>query len=1393
MSNTVDRRVVEMRFDNQDFEKNVNTTLTALEKLKERLKFKDAGKDFQANGLGSAVDEVKNRFSALEVIGLTTLTNLTNSAVNLGKHMMKALTVDQITAGFSEYELKMGSIQTIMASTGEELQTVNGYLNELNTYSDRTIYSFSDMTQNIGKFTNAGVKLEDAVNAIKGISNEAAVSGANANEASRAMYNFAQALSAGYVKLIDWKSIENANMATVEFKQALLDTAVAMGTVEKTAEGYKSTTTDANGKVSDLFTSTKGFNESLANQWMTTEVLTQTLQNYSVDLENMSAAEKQAWHDQMLSIGYTEEQIKGVEELSKKAYAAAQDVKTFSQLMDTVKESIGSGWAQTFEILFGDLEEAKKLWTGVNNAISPIIQASADARNSLLQGWEDLGGRAAAIEGIRNIFEALRHALMAVSGAFENVFPPLSSKQLADASKRFRDLTDKLIITGSTFDKVKNVFTAVFSVMKIGLNIAKGIAGVFINLSSLIVPVAKVTLNVLDSIATTLLTMTGGLSDATKGMSDLANAASGGLASGLSSVLSKLTPVNDIVNKLGTAVGKLFSMIGKGLSSFDFAKAGGLAAGGGILAVGLKLSKFIGELTSKAKDIKSAPKIIASLKEVFGELSNTLQEFQTSLKAKSLMTIATAIGILAASCFVLSSIPAKKLAQAVTAVGFLAAELVGASMFVQRAGTKGLVKLAAAIYVLAAAAKTLAGIEGLGNGIAGVAALLTEIVLFCMAFDRLKIKPKALTNTAEGMILMGIALNILSRAVEKLGGMDTGQLVKGLTAVAAMLAGVTLMAFAFSKFNPTGLVKAGSSMILMAAGIKMLVGPVRELGSMSLGSLAKGLGSMAVALLAIAGFTAIMSKISAASGGIIKAGVALTVMAVGVNLVAKAVQTMSATANVGQGLSVLFASLGILAVAMVAMQNALPGAAALVVVGAALMMIAPAIALLSSLNLAGVGVALLALVGTLTAFGVAALVLTPVIPMMIALGAAMALLGVSVLALGAGMTLLAGAFAVGAGAIVSGIQTIAAAMPIIAQAIGTTIIGIITAIADGASELQRAIIELGKLLITALKALGPDLVSMGLFLLVSLLEGIDKNIGRITSLGISIVVKFINGVSSKIGDVVDAGYNLIISFMNAMADAMVENASRLKNALINVLLAAVEAVASLIPIFGDSAAKAIEAYRKNFADGEKPVGDTAKKVSTTADKNLKIDNQYSNGYNSVSGITSGMNAALPSLRRKAAEVAKVVDDTIRKKNEIHSPSRVLARTGKYMMEGLIQGLDSMQNAYQSRAESISTTLLGSTNAALNGLSAGLDHSVTSALDFSHTRALAEGIQVSANGMLEMKRQEELLRSLGSMISKMSDNIVPNQMTNYIDVNGAEEPEAFADRLMRRMDLNARAM
>lgn len=376
-SAVVDSKVVEMSLENTNFERNAATSLSTIQKLKEALNFttsKDGLDNFNSslkkvdfNPMAAGINTARQGISALDAVSFGFFSRIGSQIEQTTMQYAKMFTSKPIEDGFKEYELKMGSVQTILmgAKTKEglpvTLDMVNQKLDELNTYADKTIYSFSDMTSNIGKFTNAGVDLDTAVAAIQGISNEAALAGANSQQASHAMYNFAQALSSGYVKLIDWKSIENANMATVDFKQTLIDTAVELGTVTKVGEEYQSVTTDMNGHVSELFDATKMFNDSLSAQWMTSDVLTTALGKYADETT----------------------------ELGQKASKAATEVKTFTQLIDTLQEAAGSGWAQTWELLIGDFDQSKQLFTMLSDTFGGIIDAQSKARNNLLK--EGLG------------------------------------------------------------------------------------------------------------------------------------------------------------------------------------------------------------------------------------------------------------------------------------------------------------------------------------------------------------------------------------------------------------------------------------------------------------------------------------------------------------------------------------------------------------------------------------------------------------------------------------------------------------------------------------------------------------------------------------------------------------------------------------------------------------------------------------------------------------------------------------------------------------------------------------------------------------------------------------------------------------------------------------------
>lgn len=414
MSKEVDERVVEMRFNNALFENKVQQTMRSLTALNEKLMFKGAEKGFEKvsdasekvkfNALLNALDNLSQKFSAVEVIGVTALMRITNQAVDAGERLVKALSLDPIISGFQEYETQINAVQTILANTsskGTTLDQVNAALDELNHYADLTIYNFTEMTRNIGTFTAAGVDLNTSVSAIKGIANLAAVSGSTSQQASTAMYQLSQALASGTVKLQDWNSVVNAGMGGQVFQDALKETARVHGIA-----------------IDSMIKKEGSFRETLSKGWLTSSILTETLQKFTGNLNE----------ETLKSIGYTDEQIKKIMEMGKTANDAATKVKTFSQLKDTLTEALQSGWTQTWQTIIGDFEEAKELFTRFSDVFSDLINKSSEARNTVLagglnSGWQQLN---TALGDSADFYSQMLEKVMLANGS-------ISQKQIDDA------------------------------------------------------------------------------------------------------------------------------------------------------------------------------------------------------------------------------------------------------------------------------------------------------------------------------------------------------------------------------------------------------------------------------------------------------------------------------------------------------------------------------------------------------------------------------------------------------------------------------------------------------------------------------------------------------------------------------------------------------------------------------------------------------------------------------------------------------------------------------------------------------------------------------------------------------------------------------------------------
>ena len=1238
MSKTIDERVVEMRFDNKQFESNVQTSLSTIEKLKKSLDMDGATKGLESidsaakkvdmSGLGSAVETVKTRFSALEVMAVTALANITNSVVNTGKQMLHSLTIEPISQGFEEYELKMGSIQTIMMSTGASLEEVNKYLQELNTYSDKTIYSFQDMTSNIGKFTNAGVGLEDAVMAIQGVSNVAAVSGANANEASRAMYNFAQALSAGYVKLIDWKSIETANMATVEFKTQLLESAVACGTLTKTADGMYKT---VKGNVIDA---THGFNDSLQDQWMTTEALVSTLRDYA---------------DETTEIG-------------AKAFAAAQDVKTFSQLMDTLKGTVGSGWANTWEILFGDFEEAKELWTGLNQVIGGFIDAQADARNEMLQGWKDLGGRTKLIEALKNAFEGVQSVIKPIYEAFREIFPPTTAQQLYDITENLRKFTANLKLSDTASANLKSTFKGLFAILDI---IKQAFSAIFTAIKPLF--------GGFGTLGDGILSFTGGIGDAivafdefikTSGAFQKVGEAAGEMKSGVivafevigealanCQFVQLLSAVWNAVKTIGSGIvkilGELGSSLAKNLGEANFSGIIDLLNGISFGAIAVGITKFVGTFRKAIEDIGSFKE---SFIGILDSVRGCFEAYQNQLQAGTLLKIASAIAILTASLIALSLVDSEKLNVALGAITVLFADLLGSmAVFNKISGqATGVMKsvtamlgIATAVLILASALKKIADLDAkqLATGLIGVAGLTTMMVAAAKAMSS---NSKAIIKGATQMVIFAAAIKILASVCEQLAQLDWNQLAKGLVGVGVLLAEVSLF-LRTAKFSGKSITTA-TGIVILSAAIKVLASACKDFGEMKWEDIGKGLASIAVLLAEITAFT----KLTGNAQNVISTGVALIAIAAAMKILASAVKdflTMqwdeiargltamagalvaitvavkfmpNNMAGIGAGLVIVSAALvvlstalekmgklsweqvakglitlggamTILAIGLNTMTGTLAGSAALLVAASALLVLTPVLAILGAMSWSSIVKGLVTLAGAFAVLGVAGAVLTPLVPSILALSGSLALIGVAVVGIGAGLALagaglsalavgltaLAAAGTAGATAIVASLTVIitgvAALIPAIVAKIGEAIVEFCKVIADSAGAIGEAVKAVVLMLVDVLVECVPAIADGALKLIAGVLEALVEYTPSIVDSIFQFLIAVLEGVAKNLPGLIQAAVDVLMAFFSGIVDALkgIDTETLLQGivgiGLLAAIMAALSAVAALVP------------------------------------------------------------------------------------------------------------------------------------------------------------------------------------------------------------------------------------
>jgi tape measure domain-containing protein len=1411
VADSIDDRVVRMEFDNSQFERKTAETVASLERLNRTLQLEGAKRGFSdvqnaANGvhldkIGNDVSNISSHFSALSVIATGALLTIGSAAVRTGAQFAKSFTLGPIIDGFKEYETNIGSIQTILANTkaqGTNLNQVNAALNELNTYSDKTIYNFSQMAKNIGTFTAAGVDLKTSTSSIKGIANLAAVSGSSADQASTAMYQLSQAIASGSVKLMDWNSVVNAGMGGKQFQEALFNTGVALGKIKDVPVGetFKQWTDKGNS-----------FRDSLKDGWITADVLTTTLSGAAGELDVA----------QLKAKGFTDAQAKNLVELGKTGIDAATKVRTLTQLLSTIKEAIGSGWSATFQQLLGNFTEATSLFTTLSNSIGGFIGKNAKYRNDLLKGWTMLGGRFLAFEGIKNVFWAIANVLQRVGQGFRDVFPKTSVTGLVNMTKGFYAFSKAITPSIETLAKIRHIARALFSVLSIGWTIIKeGVKFVkdlvvqftglgqgkyldfFARLSTYLINLQQALVveggirkffntlrngasgigDILDRVGHGISVFFGTIKGFFGGSS--AKAVDNGLGrlgqrfDSLRGVLSRLQEVlhpiftlkDKILHVLETIMEpirnwfhELGDSIAKSMHKGDFSKVlDGLntALLGGIA---LLIARFMKKGLNFNQNIDIGRGLFQKIGGTFDALTNKLNAMQTEIKANALLKIAAAVGILTASVIALSLIDSAALTKALTAMAVGFGQLMASFALLNKMNINArdaakfnliaaaMVILSGAMIVLSIAVKIFASmkpdelVRGLGGITAGLTVLSTAAILISKYSDSFILASIGIVAISGALILLGVAVRIFS-------GMSWSEMGKGLAGVTGSLVAIALA----MQLMPATLPLTAAGLVLVGVALNAIAAAMKIFATMSWKDMGKGLAGVAGSLVVIGLAMQLMPlTLPLTAAGLILVGVALNVIAGAMKIFG----TMKWD-EIGRGLAGLGGTLLLLALATNAMTGAIVGAFAIVIVAGALVVLAGVIKTFAGIKTGDLVHALIGIAAALAVIGLAAYLLltTGATVAILALGAALLVLGASFVLVGAGIYLLGKGLAIigqaGADAakaigvmlesigknlskfgtglaegVLSFVKSLGEGIPVIVRLFE----GIMTQlIASAIKLLPQMTLFIGNLIssiIGLIRAKGPDFIDTGMFILVTLLQGISDNIGVITTSVAGIIFGFLTALSANIGSIVQAGGNLLVQFLYGLALQMpgivmavaILIATFLNNLAANLgpiitaggrlLISVIQGITREIPKIADAITHMIVTFitevGRHFSEIiDVGVHTVLKFIEGLKNNALQLANgaltvleQFIAGLRDaidrhgeqirhqgwllagaiINGMTGGLGEKAQEVYNKVKDIMGGAIDAAKKVFHINSPSKVFQEIGRSIPEGLILALD----------------------------------------------------------------------------------------------------------------------
>ncbi|QAU06266.1 tape measure protein [Gordonia phage Rickmore] len=1374
----VDDLIVAMQFDNAKFEAAVKVSMATLAHLKSTLNFgagpngidaaQASANRFNTNQAQGQVQGLSAKFAALATVAVTAISNITNRIVDAGMNMAKALTIDPITSGLREYETNMNSIQTILANTqasGATLKDVTANLDELNHYADQTIYNFSEMAKNIGTFTAAGVDLDTSTQSIKGIANLAALSGSNSQQASTAMYQLSQAISAGRVSLEDWNSVVNAGMGGTVFQRALAQTAEQMGTL---SEGAVTLT----GDMKNVTIGGKSFRESITakpgeKSWLTSEVLTNTLKQFTGDLSDAELAAQ----------GFSAAQIKAIQQQAATAKAAATEVKTFTQLIDTLKEGVGSSWAESWRLIIGDFEQAKSLWTGVSNTVGDMIGRSSDARNELLKGWAEGGGRVAVIEGLSNAFKALMSIINPIKDAFREIFPPATAANLISLSQAFARFTEGLILGSETADRLKRTFAGVFAVFGIAGTIIKAVVGVLLDLFGAAQGGSGGILSITASMGDFLvkvhetLANSEGFKNFFEGLGTVLAVPIkllGVIGEGISAFLTN-------IGQLGGALSQVYAILGRGdFISGPFSEDSTMVdvlfrIREGIEYVTGAMSQFWNALTKG--DAGAGPfSPDSALLTGLESFSQMLGDFFTPGNISTLLgagaVAALGYGFIRVFKAAVAKLTGEKggiigdLKDTITSIKDSFESVTGifdkltSSLTVMQANIKSdiILKIAVAVGILALAMKLLATMD--------VPALVKSLTAITIAVGILvgalaiisKFAGAAgivqMPVIAAGLVLIAGAVVILAAAMKIMATMSWEELAKGLVGVVGLIGILVAASYGLGKASGP-MLRAGLAMIPMAAGIRILVMSVQAMSTMSWAELGKGLGGLASMMLILAGSLKLMPKNMPLIGlGLMLVGGSLMIISSAIGFLGS-----MDTAALVQGIIGIGSALAIVALALNLMpKNMLMMSVGLMVVSVALVAIGGVIQSLGGMSVGELAKGLIGLGIALGMLAIALIAMQGAMMGAVALGIAAAgltllMIPISMMASMSWGELLMGLGGLAAILVILGVAgyVLGPVTPvIIALGIGMAALGIgMLAVAAAALVFGLAlktifeVVMLGQGAMTAVLTFIPQLATAFALAVASFAIGIAQNAGAIVGALGELLGKILDMVIQLIPKIA----NVISELLTAVLNIIIEHAPQVADAFIALVRALIEVVVTLAPEIHDAIFQVMIGFLRVIRDRVPEVANTATDIIVAFINTLasNIHRIIQAGVDFIvdflNGLAQGIRANMPRVTAAATEVGKALVEGIanairnglstvigaaqdlasgalnaaKKALGIASPSKRFYELGEWTVEGYVNGVESKDSLAARTANKFATGFVA-------GFSKGIGKEMPKVLD-----------------------------------------------------------------------------